>query len=84
MNAKGIIGRGIKTLDYLALFVTILIGTMCSFVGFEPALSWDRQKIKTEYKKGEEICLETIKREIQSNLHALVSLKAFFDSTRGC
>jgi PAS domain S-box-containing protein len=81
VNGKRIIGPGIEAQRYLAPIVTILAGTIISFIGFTLALSLDRQMIRTEFEKGAENRFETIKREIESNLHAVVSVKAFFDST---
>jgi len=80
MNWKTIISQGIKARRYLAPVVTILIGTIISFIGFALAVSLDRQMIRTEFEKEAENRFETIKREIESNLCAVVSLKAFFDS----
>ena len=81
MNGKRNIGRGTKAQRYSAPVVTILAGAIISFIGFTLALSLDRQMIRSEFLKGADNRFETIKREIESNLHALVSLKAFFDST---
>ena len=81
MNGKRNIGRGTKAQRYSAPVVTILAGAIISFIGFTLALSLDRQMIRSEFEKGADNRFETIKREIESNLHAVVSLKAFFDST---
>jgi two-component system, NtrC family, sensor kinase len=81
MHGKRIISRGNRLQGYLLPFMTILAGAMISFFGFALALSWDRQMIQTEFKEETKICFETIKREIELNLHALASLKAFFEST---
>jgi two-component system, sensor histidine kinase and response regulator len=81
VSGKKIISPGITAQRDLAPIVTILVGTIISFIGFTLVLSLDRQMIRTEFEKGAENHFETIKREIESNLHALVSLKAFFDST---
>jgi len=80
VSGKKIISPGITAQRDLAPIVTILVGTIISFIGFTLVLSLDRQMIRTEFEKGAENHFETIKREIESNLHALVSLKAFFDS----
>ncbi|HYA41772.1 MAG TPA: PAS domain S-box protein [Syntrophobacteraceae bacterium] len=69
--------RGVVSLQAI-----ILAGTIISFIGLALALSLDRQIIRAEFEKAAENHFETIKREIESNLHAVVSLKAFFDSTR--
>ncbi len=81
MDLRRIIGPGIKAQSYLSAVVTILAGTIISFLGFALALNLDRQMIRTEFEKEAENRFETIKREIESNLNAVVSLKAFFDST---
>jgi PAS domain S-box-containing protein len=81
VNWKKIISRGIEAQRYLSPVVIILVGTMISLAGFTLALSLDRQMIRTEFEKEAENRFETIKREIESNLNAVVSLKAFFDST---
>ncbi|MFZ0929092.1 MAG: CHASE domain-containing protein [Syntrophobacteraceae bacterium] len=80
MNRKRIISQKTKAQRYLSPLVTILVGAIFSFIGFTLALSLDRQMIRTEFEKEVENRFETIKREIESNLHAVVSLKAFFDS----
>ena len=82
MNGKRIIGPGIGAQRHLTPIVTILAGAIISFIGFALALGLDRQMIRTEFEKGAENRFETIKREIESNLHAVVSLRAFFDSAR--
>jgi PAS domain S-box-containing protein len=79
MNWKKIIIQGTKAQRYLFPVMTILIGAMISFIGFALALSQERQMIRTEFEKQAENRFETIKREIESNLHTMVSLKAFFD-----
>ncbi len=73
--------REIKVQRYLAPVVAILAGAIISFIGFTLALNLDRQMMRTEFEKESENRFETIKREIESNLHTVMSLKAFFDST---
>jgi PAS domain S-box-containing protein len=75
--------RKTKAQSYLPALMTILVGAIISFIGFALALSWDRQIIKTEFETETENYFETIKREIELNLHAVLSVKALFDSTGG-
>ena len=74
-------GFGIKTQRCCGPIVTILIGVTISVAGFFLSLHWDMQVIRTEFEHEAENHFETIRREIESNLHTLSSIKAFFDST---
>jgi PAS domain S-box-containing protein len=80
MNGKRIKSRNIKARRYLSPVVAILVGTVISIAGYTLASSLDRQVIRAEFVQKTQNHFETIKREIESNLQAVVSVKAFCDS----
>ncbi len=72
---------GIKAQRFCGPIATVLIGVTISIVGFFLSLHWDMQVIRTEFEHEAETHFETIRREIESSLYILSSIKAFYDST---
>ena len=55
----------------------IILGLLLSLTTFILARVWDLQRIQTQFKQEADDYYETLKREIDSNLQALLSLQSF-------
>jgi PAS domain S-box-containing protein len=73
---------GGKILFSAPVMGTILAGALISCAGAFVAMRVDRQVTRLEFEKRAEAWFESIKRESESNLHALVSLKALYGSNQ--
>ncbi|HYA93504.1 MAG TPA: CHASE domain-containing protein, partial [Thermodesulfobacteriota bacterium] len=78
-SQKKMIPFRIKQASHYTLpVVIILIGILLSVSVFIIVLDWEHQRIQTRFNQDAEERFEVLKREVESDLHVLDSIKAFY------
>lgn len=77
MLGKGFMSSGNKVGRHAGTMVTILVGILISFLAFALAADWERQMLRTYFEEEARHRFEAIRRELNFDLHALMSVKAF-------
>ncbi|MEN6439516.1 MAG: PAS domain S-box protein [Syntrophobacter sp.] len=80
MNGSGVMRPKGWAKRYVVTGMTILIGFICSILAFAMVSDWERHMLRVSFELAAKNRIETIQREIDSDLHTLSSLKAFYDS----
>jgi len=70
-----------KRLPYIVVVAIVFIGSGLSIVAYTAVQKWEVQKLRIDFNRAAENRYASLQREIESNLHAVGSLQAFYLSS---
>ncbi len=81
MNGSRVIRSKRWLSRHIVAGTTILTGFVCSILAFAMVSDWEQQMLKVSFELAAKSRIETIRREIDANLHTVSSLRSLYDST---